>query len=271
MPSQSFPIHITEFLRRLCKHHESELGRLEENPEDTYEGFFDKPRPYDSVPDWLATRSGEKLEDVVRYMHRCEHGCAWGEVKRLKDKQGNYEIWPDISAIAQRIAAYFQPNVMNELLALFCEVYPIEAREMDLQGMPVEPPAIGPTETTPSKTAQEAVTEKPAGHPQDSKVTTGNGASGESGDGENRKPLLPGLNDIPPLDEESGEWVLQEKAAELASIKRPTLTKDRNKPSSRKADDELSGIDHRGRMWRKKLKNSQKVWYLKSSLSFKAQ
>ena len=40
------------------------------------------------------------------------------------DKRGNYEIWPDISEIGQKIVAYFQPNVMNELLVLFCAEYP---------------------------------------------------------------------------------------------------------------------------------------------------
>ena len=78
----------------------------------------------------------------------------------------------------------------------------------------------------------------------------------------------PMLADIPPLDNQNGHWVLQDGAAELACRSVQTLANDRSaKPSSQKAEDGLSGIDRRGRVWRKRSKNSQQVWYLKSSLS----
>ena len=73
------------------------------------------------------------------------------------------------------------------------------------------------------------------------------------------------INDIPLLDKENGEWCLQKQAARLTGKSMGTLGNDRS--AGRKLDDGLQGIDRRNRVWRKENKNSQDVWYLKSSLS----
>lgn len=76
------------------------------------------------------------------------------------------------------------------------------------------------------------------------------------------------LDNIPLLDKENGQRVLQGEAANLVARDVQTLANDRSdKQRSEKAKDGLIGIDRRGRVWRKESENSQKVWYLKERLS----
>lgn len=103
-------------------------------PDDgVYEGFDDRARPIDSVPAYLAERSGISYQDAVDYIHRARFGCQWGKLKRASD-----DVWPDITAIARIVSAYFQGDAMRELIAWFVKEYPHEATEMGLPDSDVE-------------------------------------------------------------------------------------------------------------------------------------
>lgn len=91
-------------------------------------------------------------------------------------------------------------------------------------------------------------------------------ADNEAGDRETTPDDAPKLADIPPLDLKSGDWVLQNDAAEIAGRGLKSLRNDRSK-SPVKAADGCSGIDPSGRMWRKKTKNARDVYYYKPFLS----
>lgn len=125
--SDPFLMDITTFCHRLYHCAQEEARRLQQDPDDVYEGWDDKPRPFDAVTDWLSIRTGLKYEDVMEYVLRAGRGCQWGGARRRKGGS-----WPDISHIATRMSNYCSADRMAELLARFCAEYPVEAREMGL-------------------------------------------------------------------------------------------------------------------------------------------
>lgn len=91
-----------------------------------------------------------------------------------------------------------------------------------------------------------------------------------TGDENKQKGPALSLNDIPSLDKTNGEWVKQDDAAAIVAKDVQTLANDRlERLGGLKFEEGLSGIDRRGRMWRKERLTDQIIWYLKSSLSSK--
>ena len=89
------------------------------------------------------------------------------------------------------------------------------------------------------------------------------------------EPVEPELSEIdrleqttPPLDKQSGEWVMAHEAARIEHIKLASLTTYRNQ--GEKTDDGLFGLDPNQRVWRKETSKrgnpTRTVYYLKSSL-----
>lgn len=144
MPKRKFKTDISEFCGLVYTQQMAEQERVLKNPDDVYEGFCDKARPMDSVPAYLAERSGISFGDACDYMVRAGRGAHWDGLKRVSGK-----VRSDITAIAQPVSACFQGEAMRELVAWFVDEYPHEAAEM-------EPPdsATSSNRTTGNKSAE---------------------------------------------------------------------------------------------------------------------
>lgn len=125
--SDPFLMDISTFCHRLYHYGQEEARRLQQDPDDVYEGWDDKPRPMDALGDWMSVRTGLTLAQVMEYIRRAGRGCRWGKVKRTDG-----EIWPDITDIARHMSDYWLPDRMVELLTRFCGEYPVEAEQMGL-------------------------------------------------------------------------------------------------------------------------------------------
>lgn len=72
------------------------------------------------------------------------------------------------------------------------------------------------------------------------------------------------LEQLPQLDTTSGDWVRQNRVAEMGGRSTATLRNDRY--NGYKNSDGLSGVDKHGRMWRKVTRNAQTIWYFLKSI-----
>ena len=89
------------------------------------------------------------------------------------------------------------------------------------------------------------------------------------------EPVEPELSEIdrleqttPPLNKQSGEWVMAHEVARIEGVKQATLAGYRSR--GKKTDDGLFGLDPNVRIWRKEVSKrgnpTHTVYYLKSSL-----
>lgn len=127
-------VHIVEFCAAVDRQHHAQEERLKGDPENPAHDQLDlKPRARDALIDFIATRVCVDIAVADQFVHRCGHGAFWGPWRRTSQN------WPDFTATASIICAYFTADRVSELQQRFCAEYPDEAREM---GMLPRDPAV---------------------------------------------------------------------------------------------------------------------------------